>query len=416
MPPDPRMQTLRQRPLRRSTGRRPRRFESAMCGPCDRGLGAVAADRDGLRLEIGAAPADAAIRKLVEEHPAALRRLRSSPIDEQPTLSTTAAPSTRSSRARQAHGRRQRRSSKTTLTAFVATWRDGRIARRQELNLDIDEARAAAERLAQSRAEGDVAGGRPLVDGYKTTRVRPIGPMPGIASWRLRVASRQASAHETDRAGHCLCGAISVHGSTPIRSVQAVLPSCTDCQRQSRHDLLGRGAACRALRCGIEARHALLVRDRPARTAGTATERRFCSDVRLAALHLPEASPEVAYVKVGSLDDPSWLERCRRTCWTGSAQSWSPRFDDAMQFETPPGLADRSVARPAAAMSAAHWPIVGIWPESRSTLPSLSGTRRWWSSRRCSRGRRRLTTGCSCSQSSRRRTRAGASRTGSASR
>lgn len=132
--------------------------------------------------------------------------------------------------------------------------------------------------------------------------------------------------------GHCLCGAITYTiDADPI--VQAVC-HCTDCQRQSGTTFsVVVGVPRAALRIEGDTLSSFAT---TGEDSGTATERRFCSACGSPIVSLPEASPEVAYVKVGSLDDPSWIEPVAEV-WTRSAQPWSPRFDGAVQIERSPG-------------------------------------------------------------------------------
>ena len=54
---------------------------------------------------------------------------------------------------------------------------------------------------------------------------------------------------------------------------------------------------------------------------GQEVARRFCRDCGSPIVSLPEAMPEVAFIKAGTLDDTSWLEP-QLHVWCESAQPW----------------------------------------------------------------------------------------------
>lgn len=139
MPPDP-LQTLRQG--LEAFNRRDLDASIGMWAPD--AVWELSPDRMGL-FEMEPPTGHAAIRKLVEEYPAAFDDFQLA-IDEAHALDNgvTFHAIVERGRPHGASGLLERR------YGFVATWRDGRIARARNY-LDIDEARAAAERLAQSR-------------------------------------------------------------------------------------------------------------------------------------------------------------------------------------------------------------------------------------------------------------------------
>jgi hypothetical protein len=65
------------------------------------------------------------------------------------------------------------------------------------------------------------------------------------------------------------------------------------------------------------------------------TERRFCSACGSPIFSTIESMPDLAFLKAGTLDDPSWLEPAVEI-WTRSAQPWVPHFEDAPRFDTIP--------------------------------------------------------------------------------
>jgi hypothetical protein len=103
--------------------------------------------------------------------------------------------------------------------------------------------------------------------------------------------------------GHCLCGKVTYHcDGEPMATL---LCHCTDCQRQT-------GTAF-SIVVGVE-REALHV-DGPLGEYTTIgeethepTHRHFCSACGSPIVTLPEATPDLAWIKAGTLDDASWLE------------------------------------------------------------------------------------------------------------
>ena len=68
---------------------------------------------------------------------------------------------------------------------------------------------------------------------------------------------------------------------------------------------------------------------------GEDTERSFCSACGSPIFSVSGALPDMAFIKVGSLDDASWVEPVAEV-WTGSAQPWSPHFEHAAQLDRGP--------------------------------------------------------------------------------
>ncbi len=65
---------------------------------------------------------------------------------------------------------------------------------------------------------------------------------------------------------------------------------------------------------------------------GGAAERFFCNLCGSPLYTYSAVLPDAALLKVGSLDDASWVEPAFEL-WTSSAQPWSPRFESAAQIE-----------------------------------------------------------------------------------
>jgi hypothetical protein len=102
--------------------------------------------------------------------------------------------------------------------------------------------------------------------------------------------------------GHCLCGKTSYVCAG--EAMTTLLCHCTDCQRQT-------GSAF-SIVVGV-ARDTLKI-DGPVgsfTTTGEDTEgvveRQFCTACGSPIVSLPEATPDVAFIKAGTLNDKSWL-------------------------------------------------------------------------------------------------------------
>jgi hypothetical protein len=65
------------------------------------------------------------------------------------------------------------------------------------------------------------------------------------------------------------------------------------------------------------------------------TERRFCCSCGSPLFSTIESMPEVAFLKAGTIDDISWFEPTAEI-WTGSAQPWTPHFENATRYERIP--------------------------------------------------------------------------------
>ncbi|HMD52767.1 MAG TPA: GFA family protein [Solirubrobacteraceae bacterium] len=132
--------------------------------------------------------------------------------------------------------------------------------------------------------------------------------------------------------GHCLCGSVTYRADAePI--AQAVC-HCTDCQRQS-------GTAFSVV-VGVP-RAALTIEGSTLASFttkgeehGSDTERSFCSACGSPIVSVIAAAPEMAFLKVGTLDDASWVEPGIEV-WSRSAQPWAPHFEHVATFERGPG-------------------------------------------------------------------------------
>jgi hypothetical protein len=125
--------------------------------------------------------------------------------------------------------------------------------------------------------------------------------------------------------GHCLCGNVSYHCDG--ESMVTLLCHCTDCQRQT-------GTAF-SIVVGVE-RDALQIEGDSIgsfTTVGEDTkeevERQFCSACGSPIVSLPAATPDLAFIKAGTLDDTSWLEP-EMELWCRSAHPYVT-FDEEIR-------------------------------------------------------------------------------------
>jgi hypothetical protein len=128
--------------------------------------------------------------------------------------------------------------------------------------------------------------------------------------------------------GHCLCGKVTYRSDA--EPIATLLCHCTDCQRQT-------GTAF-SIVVGVE-RDALEIEGELGSytTIGEDTkepvERQFCASCGSPIVSLPAATPELAFIKAGTLDDTSWLEP-EMELWCRSAHPYVTFDDEARgQFE-----------------------------------------------------------------------------------
>jgi hypothetical protein len=131
--------------------------------------------------------------------------------------------------------------------------------------------------------------------------------------------------------GRCLCGNITYSADAePV--VQAVC-HCEDCQRQTGGPftvVVGVPRSAFTVEGDTLASFATVGEDH-----GGESQRHFCTTCGAPVFSIAAVLPDVALIKAGSLDDASWLEPSLEV-WTGSAQPWSPRFEQAASFERGP--------------------------------------------------------------------------------
>ena len=132
--------------------------------------------------------------------------------------------------------------------------------------------------------------------------------------------------------GRCLCGGVTYTvDADPI--VQAVC-HCTECQRQTSSPF---SVVVGVPKAALHVEGDTLASFKTVSEAGGGeTDRHFCSACGSPLFSLSPGTPDVAWLKAGSLDDSSWVEPAVEV-WTRSAQPWTPRSDLAASFETVPG-------------------------------------------------------------------------------
>jgi hypothetical protein len=130
----------------------------------------------------------------------------------------------------------------------------------------------------------------------------------------------------TELRGSCLCGAVTY--SCTADPLFTAICHCTECQKQT-------GTAFSII-VGVP-KAAFQVEGNPSTftTIGDDTHketiRHFCGNCGSPVVSFAEATPDVVYIKAGTLEDRSWLEP-QVHVWASSAQPWlapdeRPRFE-----------------------------------------------------------------------------------------
>jgi len=132
--------------------------------------------------------------------------------------------------------------------------------------------------------------------------------------------------------GRCLCGGVTY--SVDAEPVWQGVCHCSNCQRQT--------ATAFSVIVGVPAK-ALTVQGSSLASFKThsegyqsTTERRFCSACGSPIFSTIESMPQLAWLKAGTLDDPSWFEPTAEI-WTRSAQPWTPAFEQTARMPRGPG-------------------------------------------------------------------------------
>jgi hypothetical protein len=129
--------------------------------------------------------------------------------------------------------------------------------------------------------------------------------------------------------GRCLCGKVTYHcDGEPMTTL---LCHCTDCQRQT-------GTAF-SIVVGVERDSLHIDGDTVSsfttvgEDTGEAVHRQFCTACGSPIVSLPDATPDLAFIKAGTLNDRSWLEP-EMEIWCRSAHPYVT-FDDELRGQFP---------------------------------------------------------------------------------
>ena len=133
--------------------------------------------------------------------------------------------------------------------------------------------------------------------------------------------------------GGCLCGAVRYQSEA--EPVLTAVCHCRECQKQTssafsvlvvlpKDSLRTEGRALASVRTVGE-------------DTGLTTTRRFCPECGSAIVSAVGATPELEWLKAGTLDDTSWL-RPQMHIWVSSAQPWVSLDDDIPAYERNPPL------------------------------------------------------------------------------
>ena len=133
--------------------------------------------------------------------------------------------------------------------------------------------------------------------------------------------------------GGCLCGAVRYESEA--EPVLTAVCHCRDCQKQTssafsvlvvlpKDSLRTEGGALASVQTVGE-------------DTVLTTTRRFCPECGSAIVSAVGATPELEWLKAGTLDDTSWL-RPQMHIWVSSAQPWVSLDDDIPAYERNPPL------------------------------------------------------------------------------
>lgn len=132
-------------------------------------------------------------------------------------------------------------------------------------------------------------------------------------------------------AGGCLCGAIRY--TSPVAPVMVAVCHCTHCQKQS-------GGAF-SVNVGIPKGSLQFASGKTAvfedkGSSGLPVYRHFCSSCGSPIYSDVVATPQLDWLKAGTLDDTSWVKPVANI-WCQSAQSWVPYAEGVPRFpQNPP--------------------------------------------------------------------------------
>jgi hypothetical protein len=132
--------------------------------------------------------------------------------------------------------------------------------------------------------------------------------------------------------GRCLCGTITY--SCDAEPVATALCHCRECQRQTGTAfsvVVGVPLAALDVQGDTLATFTTVGDDH-----GKDTERRFCKACGSPIVSVSGASPDIAFIKAGTLDDTSWLDP-QIEVWGSSAHEWLEPVEGRPRLARGPG-------------------------------------------------------------------------------
>ena len=126
--------------------------------------------------------------------------------------------------------------------------------------------------------------------------------------------------------GRCLCGKVS-YLFNQSDAISAHHCHCKDCQK-----ITGSGKATILL---VPSNSLKIEGDLKfftvSGTAGSSVSRGFCEECGSQLVSFVEENPEIKFIKVGSLDDSSWVT-IASNFWSSTAYPWSPADESIQTF------------------------------------------------------------------------------------
>jgi hypothetical protein len=119
--------------------------------------------------------------------------------------------------------------------------------------------------------------------------------------------------------GSCLCGKITY--SCDAEPLANAICHCTECQRQTGTSFsIIVAVPTDALKVEGDSLSSFTT---VGTDSGSKVSRQFCSECGSPIVSLSEGTPELAFIKAGTLNDTSWFEP-QMQVWCDSAQPWVP--------------------------------------------------------------------------------------------
>ena len=133
--------------------------------------------------------------------------------------------------------------------------------------------------------------------------------------------------------GGCLCGAVRYHSSA--EPVMTLLCQCEQCQRQSGSSF--------SVNVGFAKGSLQYTGDEPGvfehkGGSGLLVQRHFCKKCGSPVMTELEVTPELDWLKSGTLDDTSWLQP-EVSIWGHDGQAWLSLPESVKQFDKNPPAA-----------------------------------------------------------------------------